>query len=107
MRVALDTLDMLSIALDHRHLLLNRADDQVGLGADKVESILGMEVAARLATSMDIAAATNAGAPIILSSPDHDSSKVVRALATRLTGEVLDHEDPAASGGSRRFRKKR
>ncbi len=107
-RVALDTLDMLSIALDHRHLLLNRADDQVGLGADKVESILGMAVAARMATSIDIAAATNAGQPIVISSPDHDSSKVVRALATRLTGEVLDVDDAATTAASsRRFRMRR
>ncbi|WP_426244144.1 AAA family ATPase [Nocardioides sp. LHG3406-4] len=105
-RVALDTLDMLSIALDHRHLLLNRADDQVGLGADKVESILGMEVAARMVTSMEIAAATNAGQPIVVSSPDHESSKVIRALATRLTGEVLDH-DASSTAGSRRFRIRR
>lgn len=106
-RVALDTLDMLSLVLGHRHLLLNRADDQVGLGADKVESILGMEVAARMATSIDIAAATNAGLPIVLSSPDHDSSRVVRGLATRLTGESLDHDTAAAPAAGRRFRIRR
>lgn len=106
-RVALDTLDMLSLVLGHRHLLLNRADDQVGLGADKVESILGMEVAARLATSMDIAAATNAGQPIVLSSPDHDSSRVVRALASRLTGESLDQTEAEAPATGRRFRIRR
>ena len=31
-KVALETLEMLDIARDHRHLLLNRADDNVGLG---------------------------------------------------------------------------
>ena len=106
-RVALDTLDMLSLVLGHRHLLLNRADDQVGLGADKVESILGMEVAARIATSIDIAAATNAGLPIVLSSPDHDSSRVVRALATRLTGETLEQADAETPAPGRRFRIRR
>ena len=106
-RVALDTLDMLSLVLGHRHLLLNRADDQVGLGADKVESILGMEVAARIATSIDIAAATNAGLPIVLSSPDHDSSRVVRALATRLTGESLEQADAQTPAPGRRFRIRR
>ena len=50
-KVALETLDMLNIARDHRHLLLNRADDEVGLVADKVEAILGMEVATQIATS--------------------------------------------------------
>ena len=47
-KVALETLEMLDIARGHRHLLLNRADDEVGLGADRVESILGMQVAGRV-----------------------------------------------------------
>ncbi len=40
-KVALETLDMLDIARGHRHLLLNRADDAVGIGPEKVEAILG------------------------------------------------------------------
>ena len=36
---------MLNIGRGHRYLLLNRADDAVGIGADKVETILGMNVA--------------------------------------------------------------
>ncbi len=68
-KVALETLEMLDIARDHRHLLLNRADDNVGLGAERVESILGMPVASMVETSMDIAAATNAGQPIMIAEP--------------------------------------
>ena len=41
-KVALETLDVLDIARGHRHLLLNRADDAVGISTDKVEAILGM-----------------------------------------------------------------
>src|SRR3954470_16583392 len=41
-RVALETLEVLGIARGHRHLLLNRADDAVGIGPDKVEAILGL-----------------------------------------------------------------
>ena len=44
-KVALDTLEMLNIGRGHRYLLLNRADDAVGIGAEKVETILGMNVA--------------------------------------------------------------
>lgn len=86
-KVALETLEMLNIARDHRHLLLNRADDAVGLGPEKVESILGMEVSARIATSMDIAAATNSGKPILAANPTHASSTTIRRLAEELTGE--------------------
>ena len=48
-KVALETMDMLNIARGHRHLFLNRADPEVGIGVDKVENILGMPVSAQLA----------------------------------------------------------
>ncbi len=70
-KVALETLEMLNIAEGHRHLILNRADDAVGLGPERVEAILGMPVSAQIATSIDIAAATNAGNPISISNPAH------------------------------------
>jgi pilus assembly protein CpaE len=88
-KVALETLEMLNIARGHRHLLLNRADDAVGLGPDKVESILGMGVTAQVATSMDIAAGTNSGRPIMASQPQHPSSTALRQLASQLTGEPV------------------
>ena len=86
-KVALDTLEMLNIGRGHRYLLLNRADDAVGIGAEKVETILGMNVASQISTSIDIAAATNAGTPIIAASPNHPSSSAFRGLSTMLAGE--------------------
>ena len=50
-KVAIETLDMLGVAPDHRHLLLNRADDAVGIGAEKVEAILGMTISAQMPPS--------------------------------------------------------
>ena len=63
-KVAVETFDALHIAKDNRHLVLNRADDEVGINADKVEGILGMSVDAQITSSLEIAAATNAGSPI-------------------------------------------
>lgn len=108
-KVALETLDALNIAKGHRHLLLNRADDEVGIRADKVESILGMGVSTQVATSIEIAAATNAGMPIVLSNPAHQSSVAIRRLATELAGEPVgfDHaaqSDPGSEKTPRRFR---
>ena len=93
-KVALETMDMLHIAEDHRHLLLNRADDAVGIGPDKVEAILGMPVAAQVATSIDVAAATNAGSPIVVSSPDAPASVALKALAGRLRGDAPADDQP-------------
>jgi pilus assembly protein CpaE len=107
-KVALETLDMLNIAQDHRHLLLNRADDAVGIGAEKVEAILGMPVTTQISTSIDIAAATNAGRPIVLSAPDHASSRSVRALTSALTGgDGADADDMSDDSNNRRRRKRR
>ena len=72
-----------------RHLLLNRADDAVGIGAEKVETILGMNVASQITTSIDIAAATNAGTPIFSASPHHPSSAAFRNLSALLTGDAI------------------
>ena len=97
-KVALETLEMLDIARGHRHLLLNRADDEVGLGADRVESILGMQIACQLGSSMEIAAATNAGRPIMSENPRHPSSVALREVASRLTGAPVA-PDSAQPGG--------
>jgi len=99
-KVALETLDVLDIARGHRHLLLNRADDAVGISTDKVESILGMEVAARVATSIEIAAATNAGNPIVLEKPQHQSSAAIVELASKVTGEPVGALNGAPLNGT-------
>ena len=88
-KVAVETFDALHIARDNRHLVLNRADDEVGINADKVEGILGMTVDAQISSSLEIAAATNAGSPVIVSAPEHQLSAAVRQLATRLAGEMV------------------
>jgi pilus assembly protein CpaE len=93
-KVALDTLEMLNIGRGHRHLLLNRADDAVGIDATKVESILGMHIATQITTSIDIAASTNSGVPILTSSPNHPSSAAIRNLAATFSG------DPVAPAGA-------
>ena len=108
-KVALDTLEMLNIGRGHRYLLLNRADDAVGIGAEKVETILGMNVASQISTSIDIAAATNAGTPIIAASPHHPSSSAFRSLSTLIAGEPAGVADSgrglAADSENDRFAK--
>jgi pilus assembly protein CpaE len=106
-KVALETMDMLNIARGHRHLLLNRADDAVGISVEKVESILGMPVSSQVASAMDIAAATNSGTPIVSQKPNHPASIAYAQLAASVTGEPVSipaasHADaPAAQGRSR------
>ncbi|MDT0201204.1 AAA family ATPase [Nocardioides sp. AE5] len=93
-KVALETLDLLNIAQGSRHLILNRADDAVGLDPEKVQQILGMPITTMIPSSTDIAAATNAGKPIVISNPSHPASKAFNALATTLAEGVGDSLKP-------------
>lgn len=88
-KVALETMDMLSIARGHRHLMLNRADEAVGISIEKVETILGMPVASQVASAMDVAASTNTGTPIVLAKPQHPAALAYRHLAASVTGEPV------------------
>ena len=112
-KVAVETFDALHIARDNRHLVLNRADDEVGINADKVEGILGMPVVAEIPSSVEVAAATNAGSPVIMSHPDHQLSVAVRKLASSLAGDVVapfgaePQHQSEPEGRSRRSRRRR
>ena len=83
-KIANETLDLLNFPRTRRHLVLNRADDKVGLSAEKVETTLGMSVAQAIPTSTDVAHATNAGEPIAASHPRHAASQAYAKLAERL-----------------------
>ena len=113
-KVGLETLDMLNIAQERRHLLLNRADDEVGISPDRVEGILGMRPETLVATSLEVAASTNAGSPIVVKNPYHPTSTAIVALASQLAGEDIatpvtaGAEQPATEQQSkRRLRRRR
>jgi pilus assembly protein CpaE len=97
-KVAVETLDLLNFPKPKRHLVLNRADDKVGLSADQVESTLDMRIAASLPTSSQVAHATNSGEPILLAAPKHQVSQALNKLAATLSGSRAT--TAAATGGA-------
>jgi pilus assembly protein CpaE len=99
-KVAVETLDLLNFPKSRRHLVLNRADDKVGLTAEKVESTLGMTIAAAIPTSSQVAHATNSGEPILLAHPKHQVSQAITKLANTLAGP----HNAVALGGSHAVR---
>jgi pilus assembly protein CpaE len=98
MKLAIETLDGLELVPGHRHLLLNRADDEVGLSSANVETLLKMPVAAAVPTALAVANATNHGRPIVLSRPDHPVSKSLIKLARSLSVEIKDGKTAAKAG---------
>jgi pilus assembly protein CpaE len=98
-KIAVETLDLLNFAKGKRRLVLNRADDKVGLTADKVESTLDMKIDASIPTSSQVANATNAGEPIMAALPKHPVSVAVAKLAHDVTGTSVpapQHQKTAA-----------
>lgn len=97
MKMAIETLDLLDLVKGHRHLVLNRADDAVGLSPKDVEGILKMPVRMAIPTDIAVANATNHGNPIMLARPQHLVATAITALARQL-GAL----DAAATDGRRR-----
>ncbi len=99
-KVALETLDLLGLLRENRHLVLNRADEEVGLSKGNVEDILAMKVSVSLPSAIAVASATNHGQPIVVSKPDHPVSKAITTLAAKLSGEQVPKVDstPAKRG---------
>jgi pilus assembly protein CpaE len=98
-KIAVETLDLLNFPKNQRRLILNRADDKVGLSADKVESTLGMSIASSIPTSPQVASSTNAGEPIVASLPRHPVSKAIVGLAEDLKGSSLVPEQKSERPG--------
>ncbi len=100
-KIANETLDLLNYPRSRRHLVLNRADDKVGLSAEKVETTLGMPITRAVPTSIDVAHATNAGEPIAASHPRHAASQAYARLADTLATAGADLASATAGGGKR------
>jgi|tagenome__1003787_1003787.scaffolds.fasta_scaffold20981281_1 pilus assembly protein CpaE len=96
-KIACETLDLLNFPKPHRHLVLNRADDKVGLAPEKVEVTLDMRIAQAIPTSPEVANATNAGEPIVASSPKHQVSQAINRLAGALINVKTQSQESAAS----------
>lgn len=106
-KVAIETLDNFGVVPSRRHLLLNRADDEVGLSQDVVEGLLKMKITTALPTALAVATATNNGRPIVRSKPDHPVSKALLDLAAALSGAEAStssarHAAQPAETGKRR-----
>jgi pilus assembly protein CpaE len=91
-KMSMETLDLLNLAISHRWLVINRADDEVGLTVANVENILQMQTSAFFPTSIEVANATNHGRPLMLSSPDHAMSRAVRGMVAELARPDQDRD---------------
>ena len=111
LKLAADTLDLLNIPRSQWRLVLNRADDKVGLSPTEFQQTLGVEIAASIPSSREVLAAVNRGEAIVRAHPRHTVSQSIRALAESLMDAPAPAKEQVSPGSHvneprRGFRKK-
>ena len=80
-KLALQTLEMLSFPRDRIKLVLNRANSKVGMKPSEVDDALGMKVLHQVPSDRVVPLSVNRGKPAVLAEESADFSKALRLLA--------------------------
>lgn len=100
MRVFLSTLDRLKISTEGLHLVLNKAEKNVGFTGTDVEQLIGRPWDLVLPYDREVSRAVNLGLPVTEAAP---SSEVSRRLSGGLARIVPGVETPVAAAVRRGF----
>ncbi|MGH2936333.1 MAG: AAA family ATPase [Gaiellaceae bacterium] len=87
-RIALQTLEMLSFPTKRIRYVMNRVNANVGLKTHEVEESLKVKVASELPMDRRVQVCVNRGEPIVLAEPRTDFSKALAALAEMVSPRV-------------------
>jgi pilus assembly protein CpaE len=83
-RLALQTLELLSFPTNRIHFVLNRSNSKVGLTKREVEAALKVEVTSEIPSERIVPLSVNRGEAAVLAEPGADYSKAILALAKSL-----------------------
>ena len=84
LRLALQTLELLSFPKQRIRIVLNRANSKVGMKQNEVESALGMKVRYEVPSDRAVPLAVNRGKPVVLDEEGADVSRAIRSMAKNL-----------------------
>src|SRR5919199_6137884 len=96
-KLALQTLELLSFPKERIRLVLNRANSKVGMKHNEVEAALGMKVAFEVPSDREVPLAVNRGKPVVLADESADVSRALRQMAKRVVAK------PKAEAGKKRL----
>jgi pilus assembly protein CpaE len=80
-KLALQTLEMLSFPKDRIKLVLNRANSKVGMKPSEVDDALGLKVVHQVPSDRVVPLSVNKGEPAVLAETGADFSRAMRAIA--------------------------
>jgi pilus assembly protein CpaE len=84
LRLALQTLELLSFPKQRIKIVLNRSNSKVGMKQNEVEGALGMKVRFEVPSDRAVPLAVNRGKPVVLDEEGADVSKAIRQMAKGL-----------------------
>lgn len=84
LRVSMQTLEALGLPPEMCNIVVNRSDSKAGLIVEDVEESVGKKVMAKIPSSRDVPATTNAGKTIVKEYPKHKVSKEIIRIAEEI-----------------------
>ena len=97
-RLAMQTLDLLSFPTSRVRYIMNRADTNVGLKSSEVEAALKVKISFELPSDQAVPLTVNRGNPAVLAEPRCDFAKAINQLAKQVA--------PQGGGGKKQPRRK-
>ena len=99
LRLALQTLDLLSFPKSRVKIVLNRSNSKVGMKPNEVEGALGMKVRFEVPSDRAVPLAVNRGNPVVLAEESADVSRAIKSMAK----EMFRPAKEEAAGRKRRI----
>ena len=108
MSVFLSTLDRLRIETDNLRLVLNKAEDDVGIDIDQVTKLFPQGFESILPYAKEVSRSINLGMPVMAASPDSEISRLMaggmkHVLPADLQAQVAEETAPKKAGLRRLF----
>jgi pilus assembly protein CpaE len=91
LRLALQTLELLSFPKQRIRIVLNRSNSKVGMKQNEVEGALGMKVRYEVPSDRAVPLAVNRGKPVVLDEEGADVSRAIRGMAKNLFPAQDEH----------------
>jgi pilus assembly protein CpaE len=99
LRLALQTLDLLSFPKSRVKIVLNRSNSKVGMKPNEVEGALGMKVRFEVPSDRAVPLAVNRGNPVVIAEESADVSRAIKSMAK----EMFRPAKEEAAGKKRRI----
>ena len=93
LRLALQTLDLLSFPKTRVKIVLNRSNSKVGMKPNEVEGALGMKVRFEIPSDRAVPLAVNRGNPVVLAEESADVSRAIKSMAKEMFRPAKEEAD--------------